>query len=119
MGKSLTRKILEKHLEVGEYVPGKEIGIKVKGHAGSGKKDLDIVCAAVSAIIQTAVISVTKVISLRQKVKQNHGFLETRIAINKIEPAKLNDLFIILNSMQLGLKEILKSNPETLKIYFV
>ncbi len=29
MGKSLTRKILEKHLLVGEYVPGKEIGIKI------------------------------------------------------------------------------------------
>lgn len=29
MGKSLTQKILEKHLLVGEYVPGKEIGIKI------------------------------------------------------------------------------------------
>src|SRR4030066_375701 len=29
MGKSLTRKILEKHLIVGEYLPGSEIGIKI------------------------------------------------------------------------------------------
>jgi predicted aconitate hydratase len=29
MGKTLTRKILEKHLLVGEYVPGKEIGIRI------------------------------------------------------------------------------------------
>ena len=29
MGKSLTRKILEKHLVVGEYVPGKEIGLSI------------------------------------------------------------------------------------------
>ena len=29
MGKSLTRKIIEKHLLVGEYVPGNEIGIKI------------------------------------------------------------------------------------------
>jgi aconitate hydratase len=29
MDKSLTRKILEEHLAVGEYVPGKEIGIKI------------------------------------------------------------------------------------------
>jgi aconitate hydratase len=29
MGKSLTRKIIEKHLLVGDYVPGKEIGIKI------------------------------------------------------------------------------------------
>jgi len=29
MGKSLTRKILEQHLKVGEYVPGSEIGIKI------------------------------------------------------------------------------------------
>ncbi|MGA3111309.1 MAG: aconitate hydratase [Candidatus Bathyarchaeia archaeon] len=29
MGRSLTRKILEEHLAVGEYIPGKEIGIKI------------------------------------------------------------------------------------------
>jgi len=29
MGKSLTRKILESHLVIGEYIPGKEIGIKI------------------------------------------------------------------------------------------
>lgn len=29
MGKSLTRKIIEQHLVVGEYVPGKEIGIRI------------------------------------------------------------------------------------------
>ena len=29
MGKSLTRKILESHLVVGEYIPGKEIGIRI------------------------------------------------------------------------------------------
>jgi len=29
MGKSLTRKLLEDHLVVGEYIPGKEIGIKI------------------------------------------------------------------------------------------
>ncbi len=29
MGKSLTRKILESHLAVGEYITGKEIGIKI------------------------------------------------------------------------------------------
>ena len=29
MGKSLTQKILEEHLVVGEYVPGKEIGIRI------------------------------------------------------------------------------------------
>ena len=29
MGNSLTRKIIEEHLVVGEYIPGKEIGIKI------------------------------------------------------------------------------------------
>ncbi len=29
MGKSLTRKILEQHLVIGEYVPGTEIGVKI------------------------------------------------------------------------------------------
>ncbi len=37
MGKSLTRKIIEKHLVVGEYVQGKEIGIKIDQTLNPGR----------------------------------------------------------------------------------
>ena len=97
---------------------GKEIRIKVTGHAGFDKKDRDIVCAAASAVIQTAIIAITRIAMVRQKVKQKHGLLESVIAINKLETSKLRDLIIILNTMLVGLEEIIAINPEALRINF-
>jgi uncharacterized protein len=97
---------------------GKYIILKATGHAGFGKKDTDIVCAGVSAIIQTAIVAITKVAKINQKIKQKDGFLESSIKISKLEPGVLNNLFIIINSMLAGLEEIIKIHPETLKIYF-
>jgi uncharacterized protein YsxB (DUF464 family) len=97
---------------------GKYILLKATGHAGFGKKHTDVVCAGVSAIIQTAVVAITKVAKINQKIKQKDGFLETTIKISKLEPAALNNLLIIMNSMLAGLEEIIKIHPETVKIYF-
>ncbi|MBN2402363.1 MAG: ribosomal-processing cysteine protease Prp [Spirochaetes bacterium] len=97
---------------------GKDIEIKVNGHAGFGSRNSDIVCAAVSAVIQTAVISITKVAGVHQKVRQKQGFLNSVIPINKLDAAALNKVYIIINSMLAGLEEIIKIHPEALKIYF-
>ncbi len=97
---------------------GKEIKIKVTGHAGFGSKDSDIVCAAASAVIQTAIVAITRVAMVRQKVRQKHGLLESVISIDKLETDRLESLLIIINSMFVGLEEIINIYPETLRINF-
>ncbi|MFH0974594.1 MAG: ribosomal-processing cysteine protease Prp [Spirochaetota bacterium] len=97
---------------------GKEIKIKVTGHAGFGKTGTDIVCAAVSAVVQTSVISITKVARVRQKIRQKQGFLESVINISRLDEADLNNLILIINTMLTGLEEILTEHPEALIINF-
>ncbi len=55
---------------------GKIRGFQVKGHAGYADHGRDIVCAAVSALAQTAVLGLTKVAGLTAKVDSREGFLE-------------------------------------------
>lgn len=97
---------------------GKDIQIKVSGHAGFDKKNNDIVCAAISAVIQTAIISITRVCGLKQKIKQKSGFLESIVKINDLNISQLNNLLIVLNSMLAGLDEIRKIHPDSLSITF-
>ena len=95
---------------------GKDIKIKVKGHSGYGEKNLDVVCAGISAVVQTAVVGITKAAGIRQNVNQKEGMLESKIAVKKLNPADLNNLIIILNTMLAGLEEIRKQYPGALKI---
>lgn len=97
---------------------GEYIILKATGHAGFGAKNTDIVCAGISAIIQTSVAAITKVANINQKIKQKDGFLESKIKLSKLEPEAINNLFVIINTMLAGLEEILKIYPEALKLYF-
>jgi uncharacterized protein len=97
---------------------GKSIQIKAEGHAGFGSKGNDIVCAAASAVIQTAIVSVSRVALVQQNVKQKQGFLQSVISIDKLETKKLENLLIILDTMLTGLDEIIRQYPEALRINF-
>ncbi len=97
---------------------GKDIKIRVTGHSGYGKKNSDIVCAGVSAVVQTAIIGITKAAGIRQKLKQKEGILESKIEVTKLNSGDFNNLIIILNTMLAGLNEIIKQYPKALKITF-
>lgn len=109
---------LEKENSLLKPVQTEDIKIKVSGHAGFDKKNKDIVCAAISAVIQTAVLSITRVCGLKQKVKQESGYLESVIKISSIDNTQLNDLLIVLNTMFTGLEEISKIYPDSITITF-
>lgn len=96
----------------------KFIKIKVSGHAGYDKINNDVVCAAISAIIQTAVVAITRVCRVHQDLKQGSGYLETIIRIDNLKPFEIRDLNTVLNTMLTGLEEIKKIYPESLKIIF-
>ncbi len=96
----------------------KRCGIKVEGHSGWGVKGTDVVCSAVSAIIQTAIVAITEVAKIHQDIEQRDGFLESTITIKGADSDSLNAFKIILETMLLGLRCILDNYPGTLAIYF-
>lgn len=77
----------------------------VSGHAGYDIPGKDIVCAAVSAIVQTAIIGLTDVVALEVEWKQKDGNVRCKIP-QTLEPDKMEKANVVLQTMLLGLKSI-------------
>lgn len=76
-------------------------GFTCKGHAGYAQKGQDIVCAAVSALVITAVNSIETYTEDETEVKQEEGFVSLRFVKPPSEKGTL-----LMDSLVLGLTEI-------------
>ncbi|HBG75712.1 ribosomal-processing cysteine protease Prp [Eubacteriales bacterium mix99] len=87
----------------------------VKGHAGHGEAGRDIVCAAVSAVAQTAVIGLTDVVGICPKMVQKDGLLHCILpdGMSEREQAMAGT---VLRTMFAGLKSIKCGYPNLLSI---
>ena len=101
-----------------QFKSSDELRIRVEGHSGYGQKGSDIVCSAVSATIQTTIVSITKIAKIHQNIVQRNGFLESSISIKDAKLDNLNALNIILNTMMVGLQCIMDNYPDALEIIF-
>ncbi|MGI6538896.1 MAG: ribosomal-processing cysteine protease Prp [Caldicoprobacterales bacterium] len=88
---------------------------KVSGHAGYDEPGKDIVCAAVSAVVQTAVIGLTDVAGIRIKPVQRKGLAECRLPEN-LEEEQRKSADIILKTMMAGLQSIKLGYPSRISI---
>ena len=93
---------------------GAVVGFHVSGHANQGAYGEDLVCAAVSAIVQTAILGIREVLNITAGVSIEEGqttcILEK--GVTKEQQAKAS---IVFDTMMLGLKSIQASYPKTLK----
>ena len=97
---------------------GSEISFSVEGHAGLDQKGSDIVCAAVSVLVQTAVIAIHRIAGIHQRIEQREGFLKSVLEIDEDGDERIEMLQIILATMIIGLDEIVKVYPERLVITY-
>lgn len=83
-------------------------GFEVKGHSGYAEHGEDIVCSAISAITQTAVIGLQNYLG---KISLNikDGFLKCCFCIDKLSEVNMKESQIIIETMILGLKSIEES----------
>jgi uncharacterized protein len=100
-----------------EHIPGEDLVLRVDGHSGLGVRGGDVVCAGISAVVQTAICGIRDVAHLGQKVTAHDGYLETRIAVGGDERGN-EALRVILLTMLSGLREIEKEYPGSLKIIY-
>lgn len=88
----------------------------VEGHAGYDEAGYDIVCAAVSAVVQTAVLGLTDVIGLEPGYSQRDGFIKCVIPAGlTAEDAAAADTVLRtmlagLRSIQIGYKDYISIN---------
>jgi|GEM_PF-69876 len=85
-------------------------GFAVRGHAGFGARGQDIVCAAVSALTQTAVLALERRLGVPAEVAAGPGILTCRLpaGMNAGTAARAQDA---LETMCLGLREIAHAYP--------
>ena len=78
---------------------------QVKGHSGFDEAGQDIVCSAVSAIVQTAIMGLTDIVGIKPLYHQKNGLANFKIPLD-IPNEKMEKVGIVLETMLLGLKSI-------------
>jgi uncharacterized protein YsxB (DUF464 family) len=87
----------------------------VKGHAGYDEPGKDIVCAAVSAVVQTAVIGLTDVAGVHPEHTQHKGLLHCALPDDMSKEQK-KAAGVILQTMLAGLQSIQSGYPDLIFI---
>jgi len=82
------------------------------GHSNFAKKGKDIVCAAVSTLLQTAVLGLKDYLCLNVNAKKRDAFLDVSIEGNTLQ----EKADIILETMAMGLRAIEKEYGRYLKV---
>ncbi len=95
---------------------GRIVGFKAIGHSGYAPHGEDIVCAAISALTQSAVNGLLEVACVKTNYIISEGFIACRIDNKKSSEQAVHDAEIILGSMYMGLKSIGLNYGNYLKI---
>ena len=93
---------------------GTPVGFTVTGHADQGEYGEDLVCAGVSAVVQTAILGIVERLKLKAGVSVNEGDT-TCILDRDTGKAELEQASIVFDTMLLGLRSMQAAYPGTLK----
>ncbi|MCG0275542.1 MAG: ribosomal-processing cysteine protease Prp [Thermosediminibacteraceae bacterium] len=93
---------------------GRVRGLLIKGHAGYDEYGRDIVCAAVSALTETAVLGIEEVAGIKISPIKKEGYFYLTLPEDASEE-KLYKADVILDTMVLGLKDIARTYPAHVK----
>lgn len=94
---------------------GRPTGFDAKGHTGYAKSGEDIVCAAVSAITQTAAMGVLELCKCPSEFDIKDGRLRLKIA-DSSSAQQREKAELILSTMLLGLRSVQRDYSDYLKL---
>ena len=92
---------------------GNIVQFSAEGHSEYAEEGQDIICAAVSAILQTAAFGLINYLELKPEINTKNGWLSCRLAS---EVAQDKEVQAILEAMLAGLKETVKEYPDYIQI---
>lgn len=96
---------------------GSLIGFESEGHAGYAEYGSDIVCAAVSAVLITAVNGLESVLCIEPIVRQNDeiGYLKAELPAC-LDEARARDAGLVLAVAECGLQSIAGQYPDYVRV---
>jgi len=86
---------------------GKIVSVSCDGHTDYGEEGEDILCAALSSVVQTAVLGLMQVarIDVSYKVNAKEGLLELKLP-ERLTEQERNNADMILETMYLGIADL-------------
>lgn len=84
---------------------GRWIGFRIEGHSDYAESGSDIVCAAVTAVAETAVLGLARVAGIDPAVERRDGFLSCEVG-QLADARAAHAVQVILDTMALGLRDI-------------
>ncbi|NLP36873.1 MAG: ribosomal-processing cysteine protease Prp [Firmicutes bacterium] len=90
-------------------------GLQVKGHSGSAPKGEDIVCAGVSALVQTLYFSLQKLLQLELAAEIRDGYFDLDMPQDLPESVR-EKAALLAEGTLVGLVSMEKSYPEYLQV---
>ena len=87
---------------------GKVTGVKTTGHSGRAKSGSDVLCAAVSTLVQTAYLAISDIYG-KVDYKKTDGHFEFEVPTE-------HDAQVIVRAMQVGLQDLSSGYPQNLKL---
>jgi len=94
---------------------GKFTAMEVSGHAGFADYGEDIVCAGVSALVETCILGLENICGFTPRILKEEGFLSLEIP-GSIPADSRKKADIIIETILLGLKDISKSYPKHIHV---
>ena len=94
---------------------GHVVSFESAGHTGLDEHGKDILCAAISTLVQTAALGLNEVLGLSIQVAMRDGYFSC-ILPDDMDDTQKNQADIILNTMLVGLYNLQNAYPMNLEI---
>lgn len=85
-------------------IKGHIVSLVADGHTGYGVEGEDIVCAALSSVIQTAVLGLMRVAGINAEVETDEGYLS--LELPKLNEQDRHNADMILDTMLCGIADL-------------
>lgn len=90
--------------------------IEITGHTLFASKGNDIVCAALSTLAQVLVISIAKIVNIKQDIQQKEGLLRTKFKTDGLSEVQDIKIRTLLEHFYIGALELYNKYPGNVKI---
>jgi len=87
----------------------------ISGHGGQGPYGQDILCAAVSALSQAAVLGLTDVVGIPVALEKKHGFLRCELP-EDLDPRSRSGAAVLLETLLRSLKDLEQNYGDALAV---
>jgi len=89
----------------------------VKGHTGYDDHGKDIVCAAISVLAQTGVVSLSEVLNIPVEYTIDDGYIEVELPAD-IDIENWSKAQIVLQTILVGIKSTMESYPKYITLKY-